>query len=120
MKFPAALLDVKAREDELVVPASFEMCCTNLIGLAAFTVKGKPLLARPLTLTTTLPVVAPAGTGAAMLVSLQLVGVAAVPLNVIVLVPWDAPKPAPLIVIEVPTVPAVGLRLARLGPGVTV
>src|SRR5258708_33962157 len=95
MKFPAALLDVKAREDELVVPASFEMCCTNLIGLAAFTVKGKPLLARPLTLTRTLPVVAPEGTGAAMLVSLQLGGVAAWPLNGILRVPRAAPKPAP-------------------------
>ena len=46
-----------------------------------------PLLATPLTVTTTLPVVAPVGTGAVILVALQLVGVAAVPLKVTVLVP---------------------------------
>jgi len=41
------------------------------------TVKLTPLLATPSTLMTTFPVVAPAGTGATMLVSLQLVGVVA-------------------------------------------
>ena len=46
------------------------------------TVKVTPLLADPPTVTTTNPVVAPEGTGAAMLVALQLVGVAAVPLKV--------------------------------------
>ena len=51
------------------------------------TVNVTPLLACPLTVTTTAPVVAPEGTGALMLVALQLVGVAAVPLNVTVLVP---------------------------------
>ena len=51
------------------------------------TVKVTALLADPPTLTTTDPVVAPEGTGATMLVALQLVGVAAVPLKVIVLVP---------------------------------
>ena len=51
------------------------------------TVKFTPLLATPATVTTTFPVVAPAGTGAMMLVALQLVGVAAVPLKEIVLVP---------------------------------
>jgi len=56
------------------------------------------LLATPPTVTTTLPVVAPLGTGTAMLVALQLVGVAAVPLNFTVLVPWLAPKFAPVIV----------------------
>jgi|SRR5712691_5287733 len=84
------------------------------------TVKFKPLLATPLSVTTTLPEVAPAGTGATMLVALQLVGVAAVPLNVTVLVPCDAPKFAPAIVTEVPTGPKVGLRLVMLGGGVTV
>jgi hypothetical protein len=48
-------------------------------------VKLKPLLCTPLTVTITLPVVAPAGTGATMLVALQLVGVAAAPLKVTVL-----------------------------------
>jgi len=51
------------------------------------TVKVTPLLACPLTVTTTAPVVAPEGTGAAMLVALQLVGVVVVPLNVTVFVP---------------------------------
>jgi len=51
------------------------------------TVKRTASLARPLTVTTTFPVVAPAGTGTTMLVALQLVGVADVPLNVTVLVP---------------------------------
>ena len=73
-----------------------------------------PLLATPPTVTTTLPVVAPAGTGATMLVALQLVGVAAVPLNFNVLVPWVAPKFAPLIVTEVPTDPDVGFRPVML------
>jgi hypothetical protein len=51
------------------------------------TVKGRPLLGLPPTVTTTFPVVAPAGTDASMLVSLQEVAVAAVPLKVIVLAP---------------------------------
>jgi len=51
------------------------------------TVKLTPLLATPPTVMTTLPVVAPVGTGTAMLVAPQLVGVAAVPLKVTVLVP---------------------------------
>ena len=51
------------------------------------TVKLTPLLATLLTVTTTLPVVALDGTGTAMLVLLQLVGLAAVPLNVTVLLP---------------------------------
>ena len=45
------------------------------------------MLAKPPTVKTTFPVVAPLGTGAVMLVALQLVGFAATPLNVIVLVP---------------------------------
>jgi hypothetical protein len=51
------------------------------------TVNVTPLLACPLTVTTTGPDVALAGTGTTMLVALQLVGVAAVPLNVTVLDP---------------------------------
>jgi hypothetical protein len=72
------------------------------------------LLAWPPTVTTTLPVVAPAGTGTTMLVALQLVGVASVPLNVIVLAPWVAPKFVPVTVTDVPTGPEVGLRLVML------
>jgi hypothetical protein len=51
------------------------------------TVNVTPLLASPFTVTTTFPVVAPLGTGATIEVALQLVGVAAVPLKVTVLLP---------------------------------
>ena len=51
------------------------------------TVKSTPLLGTPPTVTTTLPVVAPPGTGTAMLVSLQVEGFPAVPLNVTELLP---------------------------------
>lgn len=71
-----------------------------------------PLLDRLLTVTTTEPVVAPLGTGATMLVVLQLVGVAVVPLKVTV--PVD-PKLVPVIVTEVPTTPEAGERLVMLG-----
>jgi len=54
---------------------------------AATTVKLTPLLALFETVTTTFPVVAPLGTVAPMLVLLQLVTVAAVPLNLTVLLP---------------------------------
>ena len=84
------------------------------IGLVV-TAKLAALLARPATVAITLPVVAPAGTGATMLVPLQLVGVATVPLKLTVLVPCIAPKFAPVIVTEVPTRPDVGDRLAILG-----
>src|SRR5438876_7834310 len=52
---------------------------------ATVTVNPLPLLASPPTVTTTVPVVAPAGTGTTMLVAEQLVGVADEPLNVTVL-----------------------------------
>src|SRR6267142_5226719 len=77
---------------------------------ATVTVKVTPLLARPPTVTTTLPVVAPAGTGATMLVAFQLVGVAVVPLKVTVLALCVAPKFVPVIVTDVATGPDVGLR----------
>jgi hypothetical protein len=51
------------------------------------TVKLTPVLDAPPTVTTTFPVVAPFGTGAMMLVAVQLVGIAVIPLNVTVLVP---------------------------------
>jgi len=77
-----------------------------------------PLLARLETVTTTFPVVAPLGTGTTILVSLQLVGVANVPLKVTVLDPCVAPKPTPVIVTGVPGKPLAGDRLAI--PKVTV
>jgi hypothetical protein len=51
------------------------------------TVKLIPLLVTLLTVTVTLPVVAPLGTATVMLVALQVVGVPAVPLNLTVLLP---------------------------------
>src|SRR5258707_2055303 len=56
-----------------------------------------------------------AGTGTTMLVADQPVGVAAVPLNVTVLVPLVAPKLVPVIVTAVATGPLVGERLVRVG-----
>src|ERR1700674_5907221 len=75
------------------------------LGADAVTVKLMPLLATPPTVTTTAPVVAAVGTGTTMLAAFQLVGVAAVPLNVTVFVPCVAPKFAPAIVTAVPTAP---------------
>jgi len=45
----------------------------------------------------------------------QLVGVAAVPLNLTVLVPWLLPKWVPVIVTDAPTAPEVGDRLVIVG-----
>ena len=78
------------------------------------------MLAKPPTVTTTLPEVAPAGPGTTMLVADHDVGVAAVPLNVTVLVPFVAPKLLPLIVTAVATGPLVGDKLVSVGGTVTV
>ena len=59
--------------------------------------------------------VAPAGTGAVMLVALQLVGVAVIPLNVTVLAPCAAPKPVPAMLTEAPAGPDVGVSPAMMG-----
>ncbi len=50
-----------------------------------------------------------------MLLAVQLLGAAAVPLNLMLLVPCDAPKFAPLMVTAVPTLPDVGERFTILG-----
>ena len=88
-----------------------------MLGAGTVTVNVTPLLATPPTVTTTLPVVAPLGTGTTMLVALQLVGTPAVPLNFTVLVPCVAPKFVPAIVTGVPTGPEVTLKLVMLGAG---
>jgi hypothetical protein len=81
------------------------------------TEKLTPLLAAPPTVTTTFPVIAPVGTGTTMLVALQFVGDAIVPLKVTVLVvPCVVPKFVPVIVTDVPTTPDVGFRFVMLGP----
>src|SRR4029077_5358648 len=89
--------------------------CTKWEDELMVTVKFTPVLATPPTVTTTFPVVAPAGTGATMFVAFQLVGVPAVPLNVTVLVPCVVPKFVPVIVTEMPTGPEVGFRLLMVG-----
>src|SRR5882672_5982373 len=81
-------------------------------------VNGDPLLATPNTVTTTLPVVAPAGTNTVMLVALQALAAAAVfPLKVTVLDPCGVPKLVPVMVIDAPTAPAFWLRLVMVGGG---
>ena len=83
---------------------------------AATTVKVLLLLAVPLTVTTTLPVVAPVGTVATTEVAAQLaIAVAFVELNFTVLVPWVDPKFVPVIVTEAPTAPVVGDTLVIVG-----
>jgi hypothetical protein len=80
------------------------------------TVKLFPLLSTLLTRTTTLPVVAPAGTVTTMLPALQLLTfVTRVPLNLTVLVPFVDPKPLPAIVTVAPTAPDVGVRVEIVG-----
>jgi len=91
----------------------------KLVMLGAVTVKLTPLLARPPTVTTTLPVVAPKGTAATTLLLLQLVGVAAVPLKVTVLIPCVTPKFDPVIVTDVPIGPEVVERPVMTGGTVT-
>jgi hypothetical protein len=79
------------------------------------TVNAAPALAMAFTVTTTFPVVAPTGTGATICVGAQLVGVAAVPWNINVLVPWVAPKFVPVIVTGVPATLDAGTRLVMVG-----
>jgi hypothetical protein len=81
------------------------------------TVKARPLLETPPTFTMTFPVVAPVGTEVAMLVALQLVTPAEVPLKVTELVPCVEPKFVPVIVTVAPTTPDVGFRVVIEGAG---
>jgi hypothetical protein len=85
------------------------------LSIFGLTVNVDPLLFWPLTLTTTGPLEAPAGTGTTIVVLVQLVGVALVPLKVTVLVPCVAPKPLPATVTDVPTGPTFGERLLIVG-----
>ncbi len=87
---------------------------------ASVTVKLRPLLATPDAVTTTFPVVASLGTVTPMLVALQLVGVAAVPLKLTDPLPCVAPKFVPVIVTGVPTTPEVTDRLLIFGAGTSV
>jgi hypothetical protein len=79
-----------------------------------------PLLGPPATVTTTYPVVATLGTEVTIVVALQLNTVAAVLLNVTVLLPCVAPKLLPVIVTLVPGMPTATERLVMVGGGATV
>ena len=81
------------------------------------TANTRPLLDSPATVTITGPVVAPVGTGTAILAGLQLVAVAKVPLKVTVLVPCAEPKFEPEIVTEVPVDPPLGDKFESTGTG---
>jgi hypothetical protein len=96
-------------------PTAPEFGDKPLIFGAGTTVNETPLLAILFTVTTTLPVVAPVGTGVTMDVAPQLLGVAVVPLNLTVLVPCVEPKPVPVIVTLAPTAPEPGERLVIFG-----
>ncbi len=97
-------------------PAAPEVVDKLVMLGAATTVKDTPLLFTPLTVTTTFPVVAPVGTVTMMDEAPQLaILVAAVPLNLTVLVPCVEPKPEPVTVTEAPTAPDVIDRLVMLG-----
>lgn len=95
------------------VPASPEL--GERLVMPGVRVKSGPLLGMAPTVTTTPPVVAPEGTEATILVSLQVVGGAGVPLNVSELDPCEAPKLLPLTVTEAPTGPDIGLTLVITG-----
>jgi hypothetical protein len=86
-----------------------------ILGFDGVTVKLIPLLGVPPTVTTTLPVVAPDGTMATILVSLQLEIPACEPLKAAVLACCTAPNPVPEIVTSVLTPPEVGFSPMTLG-----
>ena len=69
----------------------------------------------PAVVTVTVPVVAPVGTVAVIVVAVELVTVAWVPLNVTVLFAGVVSKLVPVIVTTVPTAPELGLMLETVG-----
>src|SRR5216117_1692600 len=82
-----------------------------MTGPDVFTVNDTPLLACPLTVTTTFPVDAPAGTGTTMVFALQYAGLALTPLKVTALPHCSDPKFVPVIVTGAPTPAEFGDRL---------
>jgi len=82
---------------------------------AGLTVNPKEFVSIPFALRYRGPLVAPAGTEVETLVALQLLAVARVPLNEMVLFPCVAPRLAPVIVTGAPTAPESGETLSRLG-----
>ena len=84
------------------------------------TVKRTPFELTPPTVTSTAPVVAPAGTGTLIDALPQVVGVATVPLKATVLLPLLVPKFSPVTVTEVPTGPRFGETFVMVGTELTV
>lgn len=95
------------------VPAGADVGETEPI--TGLTVKLTLLLATPLTVTTTGPVVAFTGTATVILPVFQLAAVAVTPLNVSVLEPWLEPKFEPVMITDVPTAPDFGEMLLMVG-----
>src|SRR5216684_4330169 len=92
---------------------------TEVMAGAAVTVNVTPALATPpAAVTTTLPVTAPVGTVATMLVGLHDDTVATTVPNLTLPLPCDGPKFAPVITTEVFTAPVTGVRLVMEGAGV--
>jgi hypothetical protein len=104
---------ISVQLDEPWVPPGVSVIGGGHVG----TVKETALLFIVPTVTTTLPLVAPIGTGTVMLVALQFVGTATIPLKVTVLVPWIAPKFTPMIVTGVPGKPEKGDSFKMPGDG---
>jgi hypothetical protein len=108
-------VSVAAVHDKLICVLEAALAARLVGAVGMVTVKAALLLAIPPTVTTTLPVVAPEGTGTTMVEELQLVGVLAIPLNVTVLAPCDAPKLVPSSVTGVPTGPEGGDTVVMFG-----
>jgi hypothetical protein len=91
-------------EPEIVTDAPAEAAIDETLEItsAGLTVNGVPLLASPLTVTTTFPLLAPEGTDAVMVVGPQNQMLAASPLKVTVLLPRTVPKLLPLMVTVLP------------------
>jgi hypothetical protein len=87
-----------------------------MFGAGVVTMKLAPLLGCPFTVTVTLPVEAPVGTEATILVAVQAFDAAGVPSKLTTLVPWVDPKLVPEIVMDVPNGPEVGEMPVIEGP----
>ncbi len=73
----------------------------------------------PDAVTTTLPLVAPAGTATAMPVLLHCNRLTGVPLKVTLPLPWMVPKLLPAMVTDEPTAPVLGVSEVILGAATT-
>ncbi len=137
MKFPPAAIN-RYNRLALVMPDSGSLNETAMLMLVpgsavtlvlllttgleeSVTVKVEALVAvKEFTVTEIVPVFAPTGTVVVMLVVVDAVTVAAVPLNITVLLAGVALKLVPVMVTVVPSGPLTGLKLVIVGGGITV